>query len=211
MTETIETLYSADRKRRVRIEYDEDGSASDPRDYDELVEIVTPDLRRYNVRTPDARFQREHDALYDRGLGGAFARYLKIFHNVEALPVYMYDHSAVALSVGSFVGRAQHAEWDSGQIGWVYINPDAERWEGMDDHGIMAGFVETLGQWMNGEVYGYVVERRVSGTKSYDEDDLEDEEFEEWVEDEDDYGCWGIIGYDWAEEAAKAALGEEAA
>lgn len=211
MEEGIETFYSKDGKRRVRIEYDSDGSACDPREYNELVEIVTPDLRRHNVATEDAHFQREHDLLYDRGLGGSFGRYLKIFHDIDAWPVYMYDHSAVALSIGSFIGRAQHAEWDSGQIGWAYINPNAERWENMDDHALIGGFVEELGRWMNGEVYGYVVERkvRVSKTTYFNEDRYETEDSEEWVDDEDDYGCWGLIGYEWAEQAAKEALGEE--
>lgn len=211
MEEGIETFYSKDGKRRVRIEYDPDGSACDPREYDELVEIVTPNLRRYNVATKDAHFQREHDLLLERGLGGSFGRYLRIFHGIDAWPVYMYEHSAVALSIGSFVGRAQHAEWDSGQVGWAYINPNAERWEGMDEHALIGGFVEELGRWMNGEVYGYVVERRVTGKKVYDGNTDLDEDFEEWVDDEDDYGCWGLIGYEWAEQAAREALGEEAA
>jgi hypothetical protein len=203
--DTIETIYNKARTRRVRIEYDEDGSSCDPREYDELVEIVTPDLRRWNVRTEGAVFQHQHDQLYERGLGGAFARYLKIFHDVDAVPVYMYEHSNVALSTGSFIGRAQHAEWDSGMIGWAYIRPDAEKWEGMEPEKIISGFVETLGQWMNGEVYGWIAEDKVSGTKVYD-GDQEDEVFEEWTEED---SCWGFIGYGYAESEAKAALGEE--
>lgn len=209
---TIETFYSQDGKRRVRIEYDSDGSACDPRDDNDFVEIVTPELRRYNIATKNAHFQREHDALLERGLGSSFGRYLKIFHGIDAYPVYMYDHSAVALSIGSFVGRAQHAEWDSGQVGWAYINPDtAEMWEGIELEKVIASYVETLGQWMNGEVYGYVVERkvRVSKTTYYNEDRYKTKDSWEWVEDDDDCGCWGLIGYEWAEQAAKEALGEE--
>lgn len=214
MSETVETFYNKDHTRRVRIEYDFDGSACDPRDDDDFVQIVTPDLRRYTVRTKNAYFQREHDALLERGLGSSFGRYLKIFHGIDAYPVYLYDHGAVALSIGSFVGRAQHAEWDSGQIGWAYINPDAETWEGIEPEKIIAGFVETLGQWMNGEVYGYVVERIAEyalvrrDSSGQAEVDLE-VTHEEWEDDPDDYGCWGLIGYEWAEQAAKEALGEE--
>lgn len=204
-TETVDTIYNKDRTRRVRIEYDDDSSASDPREFDELVEIVTPDLRSWNVRTENARFQHEHDRLYERGLGGAFPRYLKIFHNVEAVPVYMYEHSGVALSTGSFIGRAQHAEWDSGMIGWAYLSPDAEQWDGIEPEKIIAGFVEELGKWMNGEVYGWIVEEKVTGSKVYDSD-REDEAFEEW--DEGD-SCWGLIGYDYAQQAAREALGED--
>lgn len=201
---TIHTIYSKDLTRRVRIEYDEDSSACDPREYDELVEIVTPD-HNMTEHTTDARFAREHDALYERGLGGAFGRYLKIFHGITALPVYKYEHSGVALSTGSFLGRAQHAEWDSGMIGWAYIRPDAERWPDMDEEAILSGSVEELGKWMNGEVYGWIVEEKVTGTKVYD-GDQDDEEFAEWTEGD---SCWGFIGYDYAQEAAREALGED--
>lgn len=202
MSDTIETIYNEAKTRRVRIEYDDDGSHCDPRAYNELVEIVTPDMNRWNVRTEGARFQHEHDVLYERGLGGAFARYLRIFHDVEAVPVFMYEHSGVALSTGSFLGRAQHAQWDSGMIGWAYINPDAERWKGMDPEGIVTGFVETLGQWMNGEVYGWIEEEKVAGIKVY-EGDHEPEEFEEW---EFKDSCWGFIGYEYVEAEAKSQL-----
>lgn len=191
---------------RVRVVPDEDGAASDPRDYDELVDIVTPSSLRYNVRTQHAAFQHAHDELYDRGLGGAFGRYVKIFHNVDAFPVYMYDHSAIALSIGSFIGRAQHAEWDSGQIGWAYVRPDAERWDDMDEEKILSGFVETLGQWINGEVYGYVLEKNRHGRIVFDDDEEDDLEYEDW--DEVD-SCWGIIGYDWAEKEGRQALDYE--
>lgn len=206
MGDTIETFYNEDKTRRVRLEYDDDGSACDPRDDDDFVQIVTPEMRNWNVRTKDARFQSEHDQLYDKGLGGAFGRYLKIFHDVDAVPVFIYEHSGVALSTGSFIGRAQHAQWDSGMIGWAYINPDAEKWEGMEPEKILSGTVETLGQWMNGEVYGWISEKKVSGTKVYADEDHEDEDFEEWEVDE---SCWGYIGYEFAEEEAKGQLKEE--
>ncbi len=205
MSDTVETFYNEDRTRRVRVEYDMDGSHCDPREYNELVEIVTPDLRRWNVRTEGARFQSEHDRLYDKGLGGAFARYLKIFHGVDAVPVFMYEHSGVALSVGSFIGRAQHAEWDSGMIGWAYVNPDAGTWEGMEPAKVIAGMVETLGMWMNGEVYGWISETKVTGRRVYDTED-EDEPFEEWQEDD---SCWGFIGFDDVKQQAKVELGQE--
>ncbi len=36
------------------------------------------------------------------------------------LPVCLYDHSIQSVSTRSFMGWAQHADWDSGQIGWIY-------------------------------------------------------------------------------------------
>lgn len=201
---TVDTIYNESRTKRVRIEYDDDGWACDPRDYDELVDIVTPDTSM-TEHSKDAQFEEAHRRLYYKGLGHTFGRYLRIFHDTTALPVYKYEHSGVALSTGSFLGRAQHAEWDSGQIGWAYIRTDAEHWDGMDEEAILSGFVEELGKWMNGEVYGYVVEDKVHGTKVYD-DDRDGVEFEDWEEGD---SCWGIVGYDYAEVEAKMALGEE--
>lgn len=198
--ETVETIYTDDKQRRVRIEYDFDGSASDPRDsFDgELIDIV---CARHDMteHTGGAKFESQHDRLYEAGIGKAFGRYLKIFHNIDAWPVYRYEHSGVALSLRDFNDR-----WDSGMIGWAYINPDAETWEGMEPKEIIAGHLSELAKWMNGEVYGYIVERRITGTKIYDNDVAEPEPFEEWVEED---SCWGHIGIEWATQAARGALG----
>ena len=40
------------------------------------------------------------------------------------LPLYLYDHSGLAMSTESFSGRAPHAEWDSGQVGWIYVSKE---------------------------------------------------------------------------------------
>ena len=40
------------------------------------------------------------------------------------LPLYLYDHSVLSISTSSFIGRAQHAEWDSGQVGVIYATRD---------------------------------------------------------------------------------------
>ncbi len=42
--------------------------------------------------------------------------------DVAILPLYLYDHSGISISTGSFVGRAHHAEWDSGQVGYIYLD-----------------------------------------------------------------------------------------
>lgn len=198
---------------RARVVHDEDSSPFDPRNDSDLVEIVTPPLSRWDVRTKDAHFQEAFDRFEDFGRAGLFARWLKIFHGIHAYPVFMYEHSGVALSTGSFVGRAQHAQWDSGQIGWAYINPDAERWEGFDEEAIITCLVEELGRWMNGEVYGYIIERLVYWTKNYHDENGEElprwlelpsvESGEEWIEED---SCWGYIGYEWAEQEAKNIL-----
>jgi hypothetical protein len=75
--------------------------------------------------------------------------------------------------------------WDSGMIGWAYIHPDAETWEGMEPKEIIKSHLEVYTQWCNGEVYGYIVEKLVSGRRVYDDPDTPDQHFEEWEEEEE--------------------------
>jgi len=81
------------------------------------------------------------------------------------LPVYMYDHSGVALSI-----RAYNDRWDSGQVGFIYatrkdilqffqkskltanLRKDTEK--------VLRGELELYDQYLNGQVYGYVLTER---------------------------------------------------
>ncbi len=79
------------------------------------------------------------------------------------LPLYLYDHSALAISTGSFVGHAVHAEWDSGQVGYIYAsremiaasfgNTSAESVEKAEK--LLTGEVESYDRYLRGECYGY--------------------------------------------------------
>lgn len=42
--------------------------------------------------------------------------------DIVILPLYLYDHSIQSISTASFYGRAHHAEWDSGQVGYIYAD-----------------------------------------------------------------------------------------
>lgn len=66
-------------------------------------------------------------------------------------------------------------------------------------------FLTEIEAWVNGEVYGYVVERKVSGHKVYD-DERDDENFEQW---EHIDSCFGFYGYEYAKEEALAAFEAE--
>ena len=44
--------------------------------------------------------------------------------NLAILPLYLYDHGGISMSTGSFVGKAPHAEWDSGIVGYIYIDKE---------------------------------------------------------------------------------------
>lgn len=90
------------------------------------------------------------------------------------VPVYMYDHSGIALSTSSFGCR-----WDSGQVGWIYVSHEKiiKEYGTLDlekANALLISEVKVYGQYVNGEVYGYVTE------------DAEGEEID---------SCWGFIGY----------------
>lgn len=86
------------------------------------------------------------------------------------LNLYAYIHSGVALSLESFHGRLPqgHAEFDSGQCGVVIIRREnmlrefsKKRWTKTlrtRAYGIAKSDVETFTAYLNGCVYGYVID-----------------------------------------------------
>jgi hypothetical protein len=115
--------------------------------------------------------------------------------DVFVLPVYMVNHGGVELSTESFVGRAQHAEWDSCQVGWIVTTRKradelGAAWESAEKQ--LRAEVKTYSQYISGDVYGFVVERK--------------QECGHW--DSDD-SCWGFYGSDWAQNGLSDALAED--
>lgn len=73
------------------------------------------------MENEDATFDLESDVL-DNCWPAEMLRMCEKYGEVAVLPLYLYDHSGISMSTGSFVGRAQHAEWDSGQVGYIYMD-----------------------------------------------------------------------------------------
>ena len=81
------------------------------------------------------------------------------------LPLYLYDHSGLAMSTESFSGRAPHAEWDSGQVGWIYVSKedalkefDADKMTGairQKADALMRSEVAAYDSYLHGECYGF--------------------------------------------------------
>lgn len=164
-------------KFTVKIEYDDNPMS--PREWDNLGTIVAWH-RRYKLGDeqpsyPPSEFKPEEHAI--------------------ALPLYLYDHSGLRLKVGSFDGLLPqgHAEWDSGQVGWIYIDAEKIRKEyGVKRiskkllatvEGYLRADVKTYDEYLSGQVYGYVVE----------------DENSEIVD-----SLWEIYGLDYAREKGKA-------
>lgn len=178
MSNTIETIekngYTA------RIEYDMDGSSSDPRENDNLGTIIGWH-RRYNLGDENG-LKLDMDP---REFEAALQRERAIY-----LPVFMYEHSGVALSTGSFGDP-----WDSGQVGFIY----ADRAKVLKEYSakivtkavrdkalqVLKYEIEEYGKWLNGEVYGYVIED---------------------AEGNDVDSCWGFIGLDYIRQEVEVQL-----
>ncbi len=90
------------------------------------------------------------------------------------MPLFLYDHSGITISTRSFNGRAQHAGWDSGQVGWVYMTNEEiiKEWGGYrTDRGhhlptpeaiekaeaCIKAEVQVYDDYLTGSVYGYII------------------------------------------------------
>lgn len=166
---------------KVEIVHDNDG-ASNPRDWDNVGTMLCSH-GRYTLgdKTFDSRdYSSWKEAL--RGEGGKES-------DIVFLPLYLYDHSMQSISTESFVGRAHHAEWDSGQVGWIYATKETIRKElGVNNVTklvrekvleILKAEVEVFDTYIRGDVYGVkVIELDEDGNEGEDE------------------ACWGFFGSD---------------
>ncbi|MEG0944721.1 MAG: hypothetical protein RSF86_13915, partial [Angelakisella sp.] len=90
------------------------------------------------------------------------------------------DHSGISMSVSSFLGRAQHAEWDSGQVGWIYATPE----DIQKEYGSLSPeSYEKAKALLQGEVktYNYYLTNQCYGFRLYENGEETD-------------SCWGFLG-----------------
>jgi hypothetical protein len=81
--------------------------------------------------------------------------------NFIILPLYLYDHSGIIMSTGSF-----SCPWDSGQVGFIYctLEKALEEWGGTDEEArskataYMESEVKTYSSYLEGDVVGWAVE-----------------------------------------------------
>jgi hypothetical protein len=97
--------------------------------------------------------------------------------NYIALPLYLYDHSGISMSTGSF-----SCPWDSGCVGVIVCHRDTvkKEFDGDEDRARKAleAEVEVYDQYLRGDVYGFIVE--MFDGKDWNEID----------------SCWGFFGSD---------------
>ena len=154
------------KNHRIEIHYDE--NPNHPiRDFDYMSTFVCWN-NRYNLG-----HKHEFDSPED------FQLFVKENQIPIVVPLYVYIHSGITISTGSFSDV-----WDSGQVGWAYISKETilKEYGSLTEENIkkaqsvLEAEVKEYDCFMTGDVYGY---------KIIDEET--DEEYE---------SCWGFSGYD---------------
>lgn len=163
----------------IKIYHDPD--AESPRDWDNLGTMVCGHTR-YNLGD-DNSFSSARDFLIDlldlnedcRLDVAALEDRAKAIAVI--LPLYLYDHSGLAMNTTGF-----HCPWDSAQVGYIYVTladirseysvkrVSAKRRSQVEEY--LRQEVATYHDYLAGNVYGYVIE----------EDGIEAD------------SCWGFIG-----------------
>ena len=198
--DTIDTVWETDTER-VRLVADYDGTYADPRDADNLGVMAAHGHRNYNLGDNTDLTQEVHEALLRVG-PRITARWLRIFHGaIVVLPLGLIDHSGISMYVGAGAHFADPGGWDSGIVGLIFDTPErrAVCWgdDPADPEKIEAALrseVEVYDQYLRGEVYGAVYEKRYVWTRE------DGETRREWEQEE---SVWGILGYDGAPEVAR--------
>lgn len=189
------------KKLSYRIEHDDEPQS--PRDWDNLGTMHCWHSR-YNLGDEQhdkgtseeffaelGGFDEDYDWTskeYDIHLGAAKNRAQK--ENI-ILPLYLYDHSGITISTGSF-----SCPWDSGQIGWIIVSVEQvkneynwkvltkKRRERIEKY--LRDEVKIYDYYLTGDVWGYIIQNE-DGSEDYD-------------------SCWGFFGEKNCIEEAKSAL-----
>lgn len=140
-----------------RIEIFQDDNPQDPRENDNLGSMICFH-RRYNLGDKHSMSIENLKALIEG-------------KDVISLPLFLYDHSGIAISTRSWVGRAHYAEWDSGQVGYIYVDeakirseyslldPSKKIHKDVKDKvlGVLEAEVEGYNLYLSGKCYGYQI------------------------------------------------------
>lgn len=140
--------------KKFELEVKQDNSPDNPRDWDNITTMICFH-KRYNLGDKTDYKSDNFDSWEE------LKTQIETDYKVLMIkPLYMYDHSGITISTSSF-----GCQWDSGQIGWIFIDEkqwiemmgeDMDRSEDRLDR-IIEGCVETYDKYITGEVYGYEV------------------------------------------------------
>ena len=169
----------------------QDTMAESPREWDNLGTMVCWH-NNYNLGDVQGRSEYSDSDMFwfdlagieDNGEDGDLERAKNLaFKNNIILPLYLYDHSGITMRTTSF-----SCQWDSGQVGWIYISLEDVRKEYSCKRvskqrralveKYLTGEVESYDDYLTGNVYGFSIEREDDDGEQVDVD-----------------SCWGYFGY----------------
>lgn len=169
----------------LKVEQDECGES--PREWDNLGTMVCSH-RRYNLGDEQVSNTENYNG-WDELLKGEYGSEKDII----ALPLYLYDHSGITMNTTGF-----SCPWDSGQVGWIYVDKEKVRKEfnvkriskklRQRVEQILVGEVNTYDQYLQGDVYGFTLEDK-------DGNHID--------------SCWGFYGTDWMTNGILDHVGKE--
>lgn len=200
MTEYLDIVEEND-NYRVRLEYDDSGE----KPYDDGgVPIVSREFRGTYfeaVNNQADEFTGLINALWDRFDEDTIERFLKIFLGSTSV-IFESSENQRYLAFDTAAWREKMGLTDE------YL--EAHKGE-HDFDNLAKGTMDEYLAWANGDVYGYIVEKKFTTQTKYIDPVTEElvsvEDDSEWVKVQDG-SCWGLYGRDWAEQAAKEALKE---
>ena len=138
-------MISNEVKTGLRIEFDL--SEGDSRSWDNLTRMVC----FHN------RYKLGDDHNYNKNDYNSFDELKEAIEEKETVlfikPLYLYDHSGITISTDTF-----NCNFDSGQIGWVYITKELRDTLGVSDNDLekqLIGEVETYDKEVRNDVYSF--------------------------------------------------------
>jgi len=101
-----------------------------------------------------------------------FSSWSEVRDHIEAelgamviLPLFLYDHSGISIKVGSWTGVAPHAQFDSGQVGFIYCTDGDMVREGIKTldqaEALLRNEVLIYDKYLRGDMYTYFIEKEV--------------------------------------------------
>jgi hypothetical protein len=171
--------------KKFELEIEQDSSPESPRTWDNLGTMVCFH-KRYDLGDKTDYRSEDYDS-WDELRQGIIDNEGEVF----MLPLYLYDHSGITMSTRPF-----NCNWDSGQVGFIFVSKNKVKKEGIDETKVLdylKGEVETYDQYLTGDVYGYRVYEVETCSLGHEHKTLVD-------------SCWGFYGEEYAEKEGRSLL-----
>jgi len=180
-------------KQEIRLTVYYDDNPENPRTWDNLGKMIGWRSRNYVGDKHDYKTSREFlehlawqfvseeetfNIIKENYTNAQLVKYIEQY--AVMLPVYLYEHGGIKYSTAPF-----NCRWDSGQVGWIYVSFEDLRAELPDLCGqseqilretawpFLIDEVETYSYYVNGDVYGYKLEKihrcKECGTEHFEE------------------------------------------